>query len=84
MDIHVFTVFRKNSLTLIFRKIANTNKTKQKKQNKTKKTHVTPKINHWISVTAPSFEIKRKWMLVLTKIHAEGQFKGGERDTRGS
>ena len=36
MDIHVFTVFRKNSLTLIFRKIANTNKTKQKKQNKTK------------------------------------------------
>ena len=35
MDIHVFTVFRKNSLTLIFRKIANTNKTKQKKkQNK--------------------------------------------------
>ena len=27
---------------------------------------------------------KEKWMLVLTKIHAEGQFKGGERDTRGS
>ena len=41
MDIHVFTVFRKNSLTLIFRKIANTNKTKQKK-NKTKQNKNNP------------------------------------------